>query len=235
VRRRASLGLILAVLAAAYTSAAVRAGDPPAAQQHLYDDMWPSWSPDGTRVAFMSTRDGDPDIYVMNRDGSAPRRLTTAPGRDAHPFWSPDGTRIVFQSPREEGQTRLFVMNADGSAQRALTANRGFCGMPAWSPDGRHILFQCSDDAVPPIEAPWHGGAPDIYRLTVAGGDLRRLTRLGLGPALPWYSPDGSTILFQRRVDDGWRIWMMGADGSNPRPIALAPDVDFRPADMVQP
>ena len=111
-----------------------------------YDDMWPAWSPDGRRIVFASTRDGDPEIYVMNADGSRAQRLTSTPGRDAHPSWSPDGKTIAFQSPRLEGHTRIFLMDADGSNQRPLTNNRGFCGVPSWSPDGKQIAFQCTDD-----------------------------------------------------------------------------------------
>jgi dipeptidyl aminopeptidase/acylaminoacyl peptidase len=79
-----------------------------------FDDMWPAWSPDGRFIVFSSTRDGDPEIYVMTSTGTSPRRLTTSPGRDAHPSWSPDGTKIVFQSPRQDGHTQIFVMDADG-------------------------------------------------------------------------------------------------------------------------
>jgi len=64
----------------------------------------PAWSPDGSKIAFMSDRDGgDIEIYVMNADGSHQTRLTNSPGRDAHPSWSPDGKNIYFQSPRDGG------------------------------------------------------------------------------------------------------------------------------------
>ena len=104
-----------------------------------YDDMWPAWSPDGRRIVFTSTRDGDPEVYVMNADGSEPRRLTTTPGRDAHPSWSPDGRTIAFQSPRLDGHTRLFLMNAGRkSAARADTQHRFLRSagvVPRWQAD----------------------------------------------------------------------------------------------------
>src|SRR5262245_3660417 len=83
--------------------------------------MFPQWSHDGKRIAFTSDRDDDPEIYVMNADGTNPIRLTTAKGRDAHPYFSKDGKRILFQSPRANGSdTNIYIMNADGSDQRQL-------------------------------------------------------------------------------------------------------------------
>ena len=131
-----------------------------------YDDMWPAWSPDGRRIVFSSTRDGDPEVYVMNADGSEPRRLTTTPGRDAHPSWSPDGRTIAFQSPRQDGHTRLFLMNPDGSQQRALTQNTGFCGVPVWSPDGKRIAYQCTED----VQRTGTGKPWQLFIIDVDGG-----------------------------------------------------------------
>ena len=134
--------------------------------------MWPAWSPDGRKIVFVSTRDRDPEIYVMDADGSNARCLTAVPGRDAHPYWSPDGSKIVFQSPRENGRTRIFVMNADGWEQRVVTKNEGFCGVPVWSPDGRTIVFQCTADlARTAADAPWK-----LFALAADGGEPRQIT-----------------------------------------------------------
>ena len=64
-------------------------------------DQMPAWSPDGTKIAFMSSRDGNPEIYVMNADGSGQTRLTNNPGMDARPSWSRNGDFIVFTSTRD--------------------------------------------------------------------------------------------------------------------------------------
>jgi len=80
----------------------------------------PAWSPDGRKIAFRSTRNGNRDIYVMNADGSGKRNLTRHPARDGSPSWSPDGRRIAFVSNRD-GRLEAHVMNADGSGQRSLT------------------------------------------------------------------------------------------------------------------
>jgi TolB protein len=177
---------------AAIVAALVVMPSRPAQGPRPYDDMWPAWSPDGRRIVFVSTRDGDPEIYVMNADGTDPRRLTATPGRDAHPYFSPDGARIVFQSPREEGHTRIFVMNADGSNQRALTRNQGFCGVPTWSPDGRLIAFQCTEDlARTSTDRPWK-----LFVVSADGGAPRQLTHGASNDQVPNWSPDGQRLVF---------------------------------------
>jgi Tol biopolymer transport system component len=80
----------------------------------------PAWSPDGRKIAFRSTRDGNREIYVMNANGSNQRNLTRNPAKDSRPSWSPDGRRIAFVSNRD-GRLEAHVMNADGSGQRSLT------------------------------------------------------------------------------------------------------------------
>jgi dipeptidyl aminopeptidase/acylaminoacyl peptidase len=82
----------------------------------------PSWSPDGTKIAFASNRDGNWEIYVVNADGSGSQRLTNNPATDLRPRWSPDGTKIAFQSDRD-GNQEIYSMNPDGSGQTNLTHN----------------------------------------------------------------------------------------------------------------
>jgi Tol biopolymer transport system component len=94
-------------------------------------DLAPAWSPDGTRIAFASDRDGQSDIYVMNVDGSGVTRLTDVLA--TKPAWSPDGTRIAFVSNRD-GNNDVFVMNADGSGAINRTNNDVQDGGPAWAP-----------------------------------------------------------------------------------------------------
>src|SRR5205814_2505405 len=91
-----------------------------------------------TGIAFVSTRDGNAEIYVMNPDGSAQTRLTNDAASDRHPTWSPDGRRIAFTSTRD-GNAEIYVMNADGSAPARLTNTPSNESSPAWSPAGDHI------------------------------------------------------------------------------------------------
>ncbi len=96
----------------------------------------PSWSPDSTKIAFASNRDGNFAIYVVNADGSGLHRVSGSPGNDEDPAWSPDGTKIAFDSDAIPS-FHVYVMNADGSGRRRLTTDNLVSGLPSWSPDGR--------------------------------------------------------------------------------------------------
>jgi len=93
------------------------------------------------KIAFVSDRDGDAEIFVMNSDGSGQTQLTFNTAADDMPAWSPDGSKIVFLSTRDpDGDAEIFVMNSDGSSQTQLTFNTATDVEPAWSPDGSKIV-----------------------------------------------------------------------------------------------
>lgn len=96
-------------------------------------DGWPAWSPDGTRIAFVSNRGGAYDLYVMKADGTGVTQLTHDQATEGRPTWSPDGTRIAFASDKD-GDSEIYVMNADGTGVVALTGNSSFDGWVAWAP-----------------------------------------------------------------------------------------------------
>ena len=144
----------------------------------------PSWSPDGTRIAYTNERDGARAIYVMNENGSDVKRLTPLTQDSFDPTWSPDGTRIAFVSVRDANPD-VYVMNADGSGELRLTTNPTIDTDPAWSPDGTRIAFS-SDRA----------GTHDIYVMNTDGSGITRVTN---GPTLdrfPAWSPDGNRLAF---------------------------------------
>jgi Tol biopolymer transport system component len=124
-----------------------------------------AWSPNGRKIAFVSSRDGNLEVYVMNADGSGQRRLTRNPTYDGDPVWSADGRRIAFVTNRD-GQPEVYVMNADGSGQRNLTRNPERDRAPAWSPDGTKITFQSRRD-----------GNDEVYVMNADGTGQRNLTR----------------------------------------------------------
>jgi len=145
----------------------------------------PAWSPDGTRIAFVSVRNGDAaDVYVMNADGTGERRLTDHPAVDTDPAWSPDGARIAFSSERD-GNAEIYAMNADGSGVTRLTTNSTPDGHPAWSPDGRRLAFagtQCDDR-----------GSSYCFPTIFVAGPTGPPVAVGLGQDPAW-SPDGRKI-----------------------------------------
>lgn len=113
------------------------------AGQYSEDDVF-SWSPDGSKIAFQSTREGGPAIYTMDADGTNQKRLVgRRPGKDEDansPAWSPDGELIAFE--RGLGSTfEIWVIRPDGSGLRRLTDDKFADIGPSWSPDGRTITF----------------------------------------------------------------------------------------------
>ena len=182
-------------------------------------DGFPVWSPDGSKIAFTSLRDGNQDIYVMNADGSSSIRLTSDPKPDSGPTWSPDATRIAFTSDRD-GITEIYLMNADGSNQTRLTGGPWWNSSPAWSPDGARIAFT-SGRAEP------DGG---IYVMNSDGGNQTKLTNsLGMGYQPAW-SSDGSRIAFTSYRDGDAGIYVMNADGSNPTRLTNNSQFNGEPA-----
>jgi tricorn protease-like protein len=108
-------------------------------------DTSPTWSPDGTKIAFVTTRDGNREIYAMSPDGTNPTRLTHDFADDQNPDWSHDGSMIAFASNRGPDIDEIWVMNADGSNALQLTTGlsveSGVEPYPTWSPDGSRIAF----------------------------------------------------------------------------------------------
>jgi Tol biopolymer transport system component len=108
-------------------------------------DTHPTWSPDGTRIAFMSDRDGDWEIYVMNADGTGQRRITNHPANDLLPRWSPSGEAIGFVS-HGDGNSGIYTIGVDGDKPTRLGRSEWDVSFPTWSPDGRRIAFFAERD-----------------------------------------------------------------------------------------
>ena len=119
------------------------------------DERYPTFSPDGTRLAFRGDQDGiapsgDEEIFVADADGSDIVQLTRDEALDSAPACSPDGTRLAWESTRDGTDREIYVMDADGTDVRRLTDNDVHDEGPAWSPDGRFIAFTRSPTADEP-------------------------------------------------------------------------------------
>ena len=179
--------------------------------RHPAIDAYPTWSPDGTKIAFASTRRNGSthEIYVMNADGKRPIRLTTnnqpVPAYDKSPSWSPDGAKIAFASNRE-GNSEIYVMDANGKNVVRLTRTIAREATPAWSPDGAKIAYVFID-----VNAD-----SDIYVMNANGGQAMNLTkRTRRVNETPSWSPDGERIVFQAWDNGNHDIYVMDADGRN--------------------
>jgi dipeptidyl aminopeptidase/acylaminoacyl peptidase len=171
-------------------------------------DSRPAWSPDGTQIAFDSTRDGDQDIYLMNADGSQPRNLSNSPvSDDYYPLWSPDGTRLAFISDRT-GDDEIYIMDSDGNNVRQVTAGLSpTCAghVMAWSPDATRLIFDCSSG----------DGTSALYIINADGGGLFALKRDARGHRwIPRWLPDGGLAYIDENEQT---IVYSNADGSAPR------------------
>ena len=185
-------------------------------------DTDPRFDSSGRRIVFTSNRIGnDYEIYVMNADGSDPRRLTSTPGRDIQPAFSPDGARIVHIGTRSTtSQNAVWSMNADGSAPQLLVAGGDniFAPLnanPVYSPDGTRIAFDARRGNLSSSNL-------DIYSIAADGTDERRLTNAAGDDAQPAYSRDGTALVFISRRDgaaQNGEIYIMKPDGSEQRRI----------------
>jgi len=190
-------------------------GDPASRPTWAYWAPSPAWSPDGSKIAFASDRDGAFELYVMNADGSGVTRLTHDVGFQGGPAWSPDGTRISFNCTVEPGNWDVCAIDADGAHVTRLTTDPGADAGASWSPTGR-IAF-----ATTRYGAELYGGRwpPEIALMNGDGSGVTRLGVVGVGPV---WSPDGSRIAFgdaggacEDFCNGG--ISVMNADGSNVR------------------
>jgi Tol biopolymer transport system component len=197
-------------------------GDPGSYHQLTYatgKQVLARWSPDGTRIVYLSTETGNREIWVMNADGSDQRQITDNPAFDGYPAWSPDGTTIAFTSNRDGHQGRegaIYLMNTDGSNVRRFTWLESSDGVPSFSPDGTKLTWVDMDC--------FNGGCgpSHVYIGNLDGTGVQRLTQGNRSDYNPVFSPDGTKIAFMsatihdllRYGDARWDIESINVDGT---------------------
>jgi len=169
----------------------------------------PIWSPDGTRIAFTRTpcEYCPPELYVMNKDGAAQRRLSRL--RNTYqPTWSPNGRRLGVLLPgRRSG---LYSVDPEAGVSRRILTDRAAIEAPSWSRTRDEIVYARQVTATN-----W-----DIYATDPAGRSRRRLTRSRSQETTPEWSPDGRRIaLTRQRANGNWAIYTMRGDGTQIRPV----------------
>ncbi|MBV8867272.1 MAG: serine/threonine-protein kinase [Acidobacteriaceae bacterium] len=167
-------------------------------------DDSPSISPDGERIAFVSKRTGNEEIWVCDRKGQRPVRLTSFKGSGTGtPRWSPDGRLIAFDS-LAAGNPNIDVIDAEGGTPRQLTTGPAPNFMPSWSPDGNWIYFKSN-----------RSGNDQIWRIRVSGGAAVQVTYGGGSEAFA--SPDGKRVYFTKTA---WSaLWSVPVDGGPEQPV----------------
>ena len=187
-------------------------------------DDFPSWSADGRKIAFSSTRrgpdnpTGDQEIFVMNADGSGLRQVTYNKVDDGGPAWSPNGDRLVFHRlPGDGSGADLWTVRVNGTGERNLTRSPRISERyGVWSPDGREIVIMRRN-----LEGT--NDTNDIYTIRPDGSHLRALINTSGDEVVPDWSPDGKRIVFQfdpppfdPMQGGDWDIFAMRRDGGSP-------------------
>ena len=183
---------------------------------HPAYDYDPDWSPDGTKIAFVSSRDGGASqIHVMDADGKNVIRLTDGRGTKWAPDWSPDGKKIVFSV--DDWVDYIAVMDADGNNR---VRHEDQARDPSWSPDGRTIAFLSSRD-----------GGNEIYLVGAGGQGLKRVTHDLAPKGNPSFSPDGRRIAYVVAEHRGpGQIYVVGTDGRNRERLTHNEENNWGPA-----
>ncbi|RDH84925.1 MAG: Tol-Pal system protein TolB [endosymbiont of Galathealinum brachiosum] len=159
--------------------------------------MSPSWSPDGSKLAYVSFEKRKSEIYVQNLFSQQREKVATFKGINGAPVWSPDGKQLALTLSKS-GNPDIYVLTVATKKLKQITKHWGIDTEPTWTPDGNEIVFTSS-----------RSGKPQIYRVSVKGGSAKRLTFEGKYNASPEVSSDGRTLVFVQGEGNTFKISTM--------------------------
>jgi TolB protein len=171
-------------------------------------NLSPSWSGDGNKIAFSSSRSGDPEIWVCDSNGGNLRKLTAFRGPDVSPTWNPKTNEQIAWVSGRTGLPQVYIMDAGGANVQRMT-DQGYAVSPSWSPSGQFLAFSWDRKYGP--GAP---GGRDIYVMDIASLKWIQLTHDAGVNDFPSWAPDGRHLVFQRDMGRESAIWTMLADGT---------------------
>lgn len=157
----------------------------------------PAWSPDGTKLAYVSFEAKKPVVYVQNLITRERTVIANYKGSNSAPAWSADGSKLAIALSRD-GLTQIYSVNANGTNLQRLTTTSGIDTEPQFSADGQYIYF-LSD----------RSGGPQIYRMGANGGEAKRVTFGGSYNITPRISPDGNTLAYISRRDGKFQLYSL--------------------------
>jgi TolB protein len=173
----------------------------------------PSWSPDGTKVAYVSFEQKKPVVYVQNLITRARTVVANEKGSNSAPAWAPSGNKLAVALSKD-GHTQIYTVGADGGNLRRASNSAGIDTEPQFSADGQSIYFT-SD----------RSGGPQIYRMGADGGEAKRVTFSGTYNTSPRISPDGKTLAYISRRDGNFQLYVLDlASGHQRRVAQLCPE-----------
>jgi Tol biopolymer transport system component len=180
----------------------------------------PSWSPDGSEIAFGTSGNGGIPgqsvgrafIEIIKPDGSALQALTDPPqgAEDTSPTWSPDGSMLAFVRLTDQDGFQIYTIHRDGTAATQVTSTPGFKSHPVWSPDGRTIAFQET----------LQGEPSQIYSVAIDGGTATKLTDAAGNSTNPVWIDGGTRLAYEYQEGSTNEIRTMDPDGSNVETVA---------------
>lgn len=171
--------------------------------------MSPSWSPDGSRIAYLSFETSRPRLYIQHLESGEREQITDFSGINSSPVWSPDGSRMAMVLSRD-GNPEIYVMDLDTRELTRVTNHFAIDTEPSWTPDGESLIFTSERGG---------SGRPQIYQVELDSGWVERLTFEGTYNSDARMLPDGENMILVHRYDtnDSFNIALMNLERGNIR------------------